>query len=172
MSQQPPSGPPPPPPGAGRGDDRPAWGDDRPTWGDGGAQRPAWEEAPPRGGADRPSGQNGPAIAALVCGVLGLVFFLVPVLGLLLAVVALVLGIVGLRRTRDPATAGRGLAIAGIVTGALGTLIGLWWLIGLVGLFTDEEFQDLLERVQEGEDPEEVIEDLDEGQFDDGGDGG
>lgn len=156
MSQQPPSGPPPPPPGAGGGDDRPAWETGSAT-----GQQRGWD-APAGGGAARPSGQNGPAIGALVCGILGLVLFLVPILGLLLAVVGLVLGIVGVRRARDPAVPGRGLSIAGIVTGALGTLIGLWYLVGLVGVFTDEEFRDMMERLQEGEDPEEVIEDMED----------
>lgn len=162
MSQQPPSGPPPPPPGAGRGDGRPAWETESAA-----EQPPQGWDPPAGGGAGRPTGQNGPAIGALVCGILGLVLFLIPVLGLLLAVIGIALGIVGVRRARDPATPGRGLSIAGIVTGALGALLGLWLLVGLVGIFTDDDFRDMMERIQEGEDPEEVIEDLEQEQTED-----
>lgn len=66
---------------------------------------PGW--APPRPRTD------GVSVAALVAGVLGT------------GPVALVLGLVGLRRTRPGAPvrrAGRGLAVAGVALGALGTL--------------------------------------------------
>lgn len=66
---------------------------------------PGW--APPRPATDRV------AVAALVAGVLGT------------GPVALALGLVGLRRTRPGAPVprrGRGLAVAGVVLGALGTL--------------------------------------------------
>lgn len=55
---------------------------------------------------------SGAAIASLVCGLLGCVPFLT---GLL----AIILGIVGLKKTRDPMVTGRGLAIAGLVLGCL-----------------------------------------------------
>lgn len=71
---------------------------------------PGW--APPRPRID------GVSVAALVTGVLGL------------GPVALALGLAGLRRTRAGLRAGRGLAVAGVVLGAVGTLV---WL-ALVGL--------------------------------------
>jgi Septum formation/Domain of unknown function (DUF4190) len=52
------------------------------------------------------------SVAALVCGCL------------LLAPLAVVLGIIGIVRTRRPDRGGRGLAIAGLVLGAVGVLIG------------------------------------------------
>jgi hypothetical protein len=58
------------------------------------------------------AGGNGLAIAALVCGIVGLC---VPLLG----VVGIVLGVVSLAKGRGD---GRGLAIGGIVTGVLGLL--------------------------------------------------
>jgi predicted Zn finger-like uncharacterized protein/prepilin-type processing-associated H-X9-DG protein len=59
---------------------------------------------------------NGLAIASLVTGILGL---FMPLLG----IVGIVLGIMGLRKTRDPAVGGQGMAIAGIVTGSLGIIV-------------------------------------------------
>lgn len=63
--------------------------------------------------------RNGMAIAALVCGILGLV--MCPLLGLL----GVIFGIIGIVRSRAtaPLYRGRGLAIAGLVCGAVGTLL-------------------------------------------------
>ena len=64
---------------------------------------------------------NGWAIASLVCGIVGCVPFLT---GLL----AVIFGIIGLRKTRDPRVGGKGLAIAGLVLGIVSIL--LWALFG------------------------------------------
>lgn len=67
--------------------------------------------------ADR---SNGPATAALVCGILGLV--LVPVV---LPVAALVLGVAGGRRADRDEAGGRGRATAGIVLGIVGCAVAV-----------------------------------------------
>lgn len=87
---------------------------------------------------DNRSKGKGLSIAALVLGLLALALFFVPLLGVLLGIVAVVLGVLGLRR------AGRGMAIAGIVLGALALIIGgvLWYLAYTVG-------QDCLEETGE-----------------------
>ena len=64
---------------------------------------------------------NGPAIASLVCGILGCI----PILTGLLAII---FGIVGLKKTRDPQVGGKGLAIVGLVLGVLS--IAGWGLMG------------------------------------------
>lgn len=70
---------------------------------------------------------------ALIAYYLG-IFSLVPILGLLLAVPAVVLGILGLRaRNRKPAIKGSVHAWIGIVMGVLMTL--LWGGVVLLGLF-------------------------------------
>jgi hypothetical protein len=61
-----------------------------------------------------PPRRNGLAIAALCCGVAGLI----PVVG----VVAIVLGVIALHQLRGGFQRGRGMAITGIVLGALATL--------------------------------------------------
>jgi hypothetical protein len=76
---------------------------------------------------------DGFAIAALVCGVAGLLG-LAPLLGSILAVV---FGVLALQRIGRTGAGGRGMAIAGIVTGGAGFLFSilLGLLLGLTGLF-------------------------------------
>jgi len=62
---------------------------------------------------------DGVSIAALVTGILGL------------GVVPVVLGIVGLKRTKATGTSGRGMSIAGIVLGAISFVV---WSIVLLGI--------------------------------------
>src|SRR5262249_43785181 len=66
---------------------------------------------------------NPPACAAYACGLLGLV----PVLGLLLGPVAIISGVVGLRRfNRNPAVRGRGHSlIVGIWMGGIEVLVNV-----------------------------------------------
>src|SRR4051794_4863702 len=64
---------------------------------------------------------SGAAIGSLVCGILGCVPWIT---GLL----AIVLGIVGLKSTKDPMVRGRGLAIAGLVLGCVSVL--MWTVFG------------------------------------------
>jgi hypothetical protein len=64
---------------------------------------------------------NGAAIASLVFGILGCIPFIT---GLL----AVVLGIVGVRKASSPQVGGKGLAIAGIILGVLS--IGIWSAFG------------------------------------------
>jgi len=69
---------------------------------------------------------SGMAVAALVCGILGL---LIPFVGLLLALLGIIFGGVGMAQTsRDPYLGGKGMAIAGLVCGILG-------LIGWISVF-------------------------------------
>lgn len=61
------------------------------------------------------------AIASLIFGILGCVPFLTSIL-------AVILGIVGIRKTRDPRYTGKGIAIAGLILGLLG-IVG-WGTMG------------------------------------------
>ena len=76
----------------------------------------------PTPAASSEAGGTGLAVAALVCGIVGLC---VPLLG----IVAIILGVVYLAR---PQPSGRGLAIAGIVTGVLGLLSTVALLLALL----------------------------------------
>jgi hypothetical protein len=95
---------------------------------------PGW--APPQ-----PAGM---AIAALVLGIAALVLCWTAIGGLLLGLLAVVLGIVALRRARRGVAGGQGRAIAGLVTGALGLVLGALFLVVYIGLFTSSGFTDLV----------------------------
>ncbi|WP_285568149.1 DUF4190 domain-containing protein [Streptomyces sp. RTGN2] len=62
------------------------------------------------------SGTNGFAVASLICGIVGLLFF-----GIILGPVAIVLGVVALRQ--QAAKGGTGMAKAGLVLGVIDLLI-------------------------------------------------
>ncbi len=76
---------------------------------------------------------SGMSIAALVCGIGGLV---IPWLGFILAVLGIIFGAVSIRQIgADPTLGGRGMAIAGLVCGIVA--IALWViLIVWVGVFS------------------------------------
>jgi hypothetical protein len=79
-------------------------------------------------GPPQPATTDGMSIAALVTGIIGL------------GAVPVVLGILGLKRTKERGTSGRGLAIAGIVLGAvelaIGAVLVAIGLIAFLGLAT------------------------------------
>ena len=64
---------------------------------------------------------NGFAIASLICGILGCFG--------ITGIMAIVFGILGIKRSKQPMTGGKGLSIAGIILGILG-IIGMAGLIG------------------------------------------
>jgi hypothetical protein len=70
---------------------------------------------------------NGMAVASLVCGICGFIY-LVP------AILGIVFGSVALRQTRRDGSEGRGMAIAGIVTGSAWLLLGVLVVILVIAL--------------------------------------
>lgn len=91
------------------------------------------------------TGKNGLATAALVCGLVGVVIAWMPFIvvgGIALAVVAIVLGVRGLRRSATDG-AGRGFAITGIVTGIVALALSVVGIILSVLLYQEiDEFID------------------------------
>ena len=96
---------------------------------------------PPDGaghGAAPTARRNGMGTAALVIGVVALVLvvlILFAPLGALLGLVALALGIVGLVRANRGQADNRGQAVAGLVTGALALVIGLFFTVSIGAFF-------------------------------------
>ncbi|MCI0334695.1 MAG: DUF4190 domain-containing protein [Planctomycetes bacterium] len=88
-------------------------------------------------------GASGIAITSLVLGIVTLLMFWVPILHLVPGLLAVLLGVVGLRIARRGTAGGAGLAVAGIVCAVLGmmptALLVLAWGIGMGG--GDIEFQ-------------------------------
>ncbi len=77
-------------------------------------------------GAPLQAQSNGLATAALVCGILILCF------GCLTGIPALVLGIMGLKKSEELGGTGKGQAVAGIVLGALsivGVILYFIWVV-------------------------------------------
>jgi hypothetical protein len=97
------------------------------------------------GNAATGSGSNGLAVASLVIGIISLFgIFCFGIGGLVLGLVAVGLGIGGLRRAnRAPGAPQKGVAIGGIVTGALGALVGLAFLVFIVVLGNSEELNSI-----------------------------
>jgi hypothetical protein len=78
---------------------------------------------------------NGFAVAALVCGVLGIVGILFAFFGIVLNVAAIVFATIGRRRAAaDPATGGRGMATAGLVLGIAGLSLTTLFVVGFLVL--------------------------------------
>lgn len=81
---------------------------------------------------------SGFAIASMVLGILSIVFACCYGIGLVLAIIGLILGVLALKQQRP----GKGMAIAGVVTSILGLLCGLFWVLIAVGIATSPEFLD------------------------------
>src|SRR5579884_4062159 len=124
MAEQPPSQPPSGPPGGGP----PAsYGYQQPAPGYG-YQQPGYYAA------QRPG--NGIAIAAMVCGIVGLVFCWIPVvdiISIILGALGIVFGFIGNNRARELGGSGRGMAITGIVCGIIAIALSVlfWVVIGI-----------------------------------------
>lgn len=65
-------------------------------------------------------------VAALVLGIVGLILSFVPCLGMYaipLTILAIIFGVIGMKKEK-----GKGMAIAGLVCGIVGSLIACWWI--------------------------------------------
>jgi membrane-bound ClpP family serine protease len=89
----------------------------------------------PQGGYPAAGGRrNGIGVAALVFGVVALVLVILLLfspLGALLGLVAVLLGIIGLVRANRGEADNRGQAVAGLVTGGLALLLGIFFTISV-----------------------------------------
>jgi hypothetical protein len=91
-------------------------------------------------------------IAALVLGIVGLLASLVPCVGMFaipLTLLAVLFGALGLRRPKDGTQApGRGMAIAGLVCGVLGTLIAIVYIYLYISVAPEikKEFEKEMQR--------------------------
>ena len=77
---------------------------------------------------------NGWSIASLICGILGCVPFLTGAL-------AVIFGIIGIRKARDPQVGGKGLSIAGLVLGIVSIVLWALFGAGILALLTGTKEQ-------------------------------
>ena len=90
----------------------------------------------PDAGYGQPVGpvRNGMGVAALVLGILAIVTSITVIGGILLGIVAIVLGVVGRGRANRGEANNRGVATAGIVTGAIGALLSIALIVAGVSI--------------------------------------
>jgi hypothetical protein len=101
--------------------------------------------------------KNGLGIAALVVAIIGLLFCWSIALGIILGIVAVVLGFAGRARVRRGEANNGGVAIAGIVLGFLSILAGLAFIAIYWALFTEAGGQDYLDCLnQAGDDSAKI----------------
>lgn len=84
--------------------------------------------APPQHATQAPM-RNGLGIAALCCGLVGILVGLIPFMFLAsgaLGILAVVFGLVGIRRVGRREASNRGMAIAGLVTGVIAFAMAIW----------------------------------------------
>ncbi len=84
---------------------------------------------------------KGLGIASMVCGIVAVVFCWTIYLGIICGIVALVLGIIALVKKAE----GKGMSIAGVVTGAIGLVISVVFLI--LGIVAANKIADAVESV-------------------------
>jgi Domain of unknown function (DUF4190) len=90
-----------------------------------------------------PGQTNGMAITGMVCGILGIVLFWIPYVGVILGILGLVFGFLGRSRAAQLGGVGQGMAVAGIVTGAIAVVAGVAWIIYI--LTKADEVEDILQ---------------------------
>ncbi|NUV83351.1 DUF4190 domain-containing protein [Streptomyces sp. CAI-155] len=90
-----------------------------------------------------PQPSNGLGTAALVLGIISVVGFCMYGVNIVLGILALIFGIIGLGRAKRGEATNRGMAIAGIITGSVGIVLGSV-LLGFIiwAVANGEDFED------------------------------
>lgn len=116
---------------------------------------PSYGEYPGPASAPR----NGLGIAALVVGIVALVGAFSVVGGILLGIVAVILGFAGRARVKRGEATNSGTALAGIIVGVVAIVAGLAFIAFWVGLFNEVGASDYLDCLQQaGQDRAKVQE--------------
>lgn len=112
--------------------------------------------------------KNGFGLTALILGIVGLLFCLVPLtgfIGFICGVIALIFGIAGISRVRKSKATNKKTSIAGTILGALAIAGGIW---GMVIVFTavdqlgtdlnniGDDFENYSNCIENADTPEEI----------------
>lgn len=92
----------------------------------------AYPAHPPRPAAGPPRPRNGLGVAALVLGIVALALCWTVVGGVVLGILGVVFGAVGVRRAARGEATDRGMALAGLITGGVGLVVGVVLLVVIV----------------------------------------
>lgn len=90
---------------------------------------PAGAPGPGYGATPTNTARNGMGIAALVLGIIALVFCWTVIGGIVLGILALIFGIIGWRRAKSGGATNGGLALSGAITGGIGLVIAVILLV-------------------------------------------
>lgn len=152
-----PAGPPPQSePPAWQGQQQPAYAQQpygqQPYGQPGYGQQPFGVPPPPAGN------RNGLGTASLVLGILSLVTWFL-LIGGLFGIIAVVLGALGRGKAKRGEASNGGMALAGIVTGAVGILLTILVIVGVAALFSTGEFANLTDCLQDAAGDPGAVED-------------
>ncbi|QRP46928.1 DUF4190 domain-containing protein [Amycolatopsis sp. FDAARGOS 1241] len=128
--------------------------------------------APPAGGGyGQPvvAPRNGFGVTALVLGILALVLCWTVWGGIVLGVLALVFGILGVKRANRREATNKGVAVSGIVTGSIGLVIGviLVVLVGSIFAMFGSQLSDLQDCLKQAGSDQSQVQQCEQ-QFSDG----
>ncbi|MFC8508224.1 DUF4190 domain-containing protein [Streptomyces sp. NPDC057411] len=101
-----------------------------PSYGAGYGQ-PGWQQSP----------SNGMGVTSMVLGIIAVAGFCMYGLGIVLGILALVFGIIGLKKANRGEATNRGMAIAGVVLGSIGTLVSAVFLAFIIWAIVEGESQ-------------------------------
>lgn len=99
---------------------------------------------PPAPVQPQPQGTPGIAVAAFVCGLIGL-FSSWLVFGVILSVLGIIFGVIGKRQADERGGQGSGLALAGLIMGVIGVVILIALII--IGATIVNETEDALDDI-------------------------
>ncbi|GAB2933212.1 hypothetical protein GCM10027047_32050 [Rhodococcus aerolatus] len=103
----------------------------------------------PWGGQPPASPRNGLGVAALVLGILAILTSFTVIGGVLLGLLAVVLGFVGRGRAKKGQATNGGVALAGIITGLVGLVLGILLVVVGVSLFNSSGGSDFISCVND-----------------------
>lgn len=92
--------------------------------------QPGWQQGP----------ANGMGITAMVLGIIATVLFCFYGLGIVLGILALIFGFIGRGRARRGEATNGGMALAGIILGAIGTLVSALFIGFIIWAVASDEF--------------------------------
>jgi hypothetical protein len=121
------------------------------AWGPPPGQQYGQQYGAPYGGGPGAGGpkRNGLGIAALVVGILSLLGIFTIFGGILLGIVAIILGVLGRGRVKRGEADNGGMAIAGIVMGAISLLVSLALIAAGVAIFNSVGGQSFIQCVED-----------------------